>query len=131
MTGKLLSFALRSHPQALALHDETVKSEAISALFRGWTEVNLESSGAALNSLEPGPLRDIAITEFVRNAARTDRNAALAWSLEIADPQKRREVTLGQGRDWLFSNREAATRWIESSKDLPAEWKAELLKKGN
>lgn len=116
--------------QALALPDETVKAEAVGALFKGWTEVNLESSGTALNSLEPGPLRDIAITEFVRNAARTDRSAALAWSLEIADPQKRREVTLGQGRDWLFSNREAATRWIESSEDLPAEWKAELLKKG-
>lgn len=116
--------------QALGLPDETVKAEAVGALFRGWTEVNLESSGAALNALEPGPLRDIAITEFVRNASRTDRNAALAWSLEIVDPQKRREVTLGQGRDWLSSNREAATRWIESSEDLPAEWKAELLKKG-
>jgi len=115
--------------RALALPDETVKAEAVGALFRGWTEVNLESSGAALNSLEPGPLRDIAITEFVSNAARTDRNAALAWSLEIADPQKRRDVTMRQSRDWLISNREAATRWIESSEDLPAEWKAELLTK--
>jgi len=115
--------------QALDLPDETVRSEAIRALFRGWTEVNLESSGAALKSLESGPIRDIAITEFVGNAARTDRNAALAWSLEIADPQKRREVTLRQGRDWLSSNREAATRWIESSKDLPGEWKEELLKR--
>jgi len=115
--------------QALALPDETVKSKAVGALFRGWTEVNLESSGAALKSLAPGPLRDIAITEFVGNAARTDRNAALAWSLEIADPQKRRDVTLRQGRDWLSSNREAATRWIELSESLPAEWKAELLTK--
>jgi hypothetical protein len=34
-----------------------------------------------------------------------------------------------QSRDWLISNRETATRWIESSEDLPAEWKAELLTK--
>lgn len=41
--------------QVFALPDETVKAEAVGALFRGWTEVNLESSGAALNALEPGP----------------------------------------------------------------------------
>ena len=34
-----------------------------------------------------------------------------------------------QGRYWLISDREAATRWIESSESLPAEWKAELLTK--
>lgn len=94
--------------------------------------MNLESSGTALNSLETGPTRGIAIAEFVRNAARTDRRAALARSLEIPAPpkKKRREVTLGQGRDRLVSNPEAAIRWIESSKDWPAERKVELLEKG-
>jgi hypothetical protein len=116
--------------QTLVLPDETIKAEAVRALFDGWSQANLETSGAALKSIDPGPLRDGAIEEFVGNAARTDRVAALAWSLEIENPEKRREVTMQQSRYWLFSDREAATRWIESSEDLPAEWKAELLKKG-
>jgi len=116
--------------RALALPDKSVKAEAVGALFRGWSQANLETSSAALASLEPGPLRDEAIGAFVRNAAQTDRAAAVAWSLDIGDPQKRRETTLQQGRYWLNADRATATRWIEASETLPEEWKAQLLGRG-
>jgi hypothetical protein len=35
---------------------------------------------------------------------------------------------LDQGRRWLNADREAATRWIQTSETLPEEWRAELLK---
>jgi len=116
--------------RALALPEGKVSEEAVTALFSGWSRVNLETASAALASFEPGPLRDTAIAAFVDQAVRTDRAAALAWALDIGDPQKRRGLALRQGRNWLNADRAAATRWIESSEALPEEWKAQLLGSG-
>jgi hypothetical protein len=113
---------------ALELPNEAMRSKAVEGLFGGWAQSNLETSGAALDRLEPGPLRDVAINAFVSQVASSDRLAAVAWSLEIGDAAKRRETTLKQAKYWLGNDRPAALRWIESSEKLPDEWRAELLK---
>lgn len=113
---------------ALALPNEAMRSKAVEGLFGGWARANLESSALALDRLESGPLRDVAIATFASTARWTDREAAVTWSLEIADPAKRRQAAMQQSRYWLNADREAATRWIETSAKLPEEWKAELLK---
>jgi hypothetical protein len=113
---------------ALALPNEAMRTKAIGGLFGGWARANLETSGAALAQLETGPSRDAAISEFVSQAASTDREAALTWSLDITEPKKRREVTMQQSRYWLNADREKAVKWIEANETLPEEWRVELLK---
>ncbi len=113
--------------EALALPEGRAKEEAVTALFSGWSQVNLETSSHALDGMARGPLRDAAIAAFVSNAAEIDRAAALAWSLDIDDPQRRRATTRRQAQSWLRSDPAAATRWIEASEAMPGEWKAELL----
>lgn len=114
--------------QAIAFPDEAMRRQAVEGLFGGWASADLESSARALDGMGKGPLRDVAIATFVSIARRTDREAAITWSFEIGDDQKRRNTVMDQGRRWLNADREAATRWIETSTALPAEWKAELLK---
>lgn len=113
---------------AMKLPSEAMREQATRSLFRGWAHSNLESSAHALNRMEEGPLRDGAISEFVSVAGWNDREAAMTWSLEIADTKMRRSNALEQGRRWLKADRESATQWIQSHENLPAEWKAELLK---
>jgi len=113
---------------ALEFPDESMRKEAVEGLFGGWSSANLETSGEALNQLESGPIRDIAISKFVSSASSTDREAALVWSLEIGDDAKRRQTTLQQSRYWLKADRPAAVQWIKANESMPAEWKDELLK---
>jgi hypothetical protein len=113
---------------ALNLPDEGLRKVAVESLFNGWSSANAETSAAALGSLDRGPLRDIAIVSFTNQVSRVDPEAAFAWSLEIEAPEKRRTFTLQNGKQWLKTDRAAATRWIEASAKLPAEWRAELLK---
>lgn len=114
--------------EALALPGDALRSQAVRGLFNGWSSANAETAATALQTFAPGPLRDIAIEEFARQVGGVDREAAFAWSFEIGDPAKRRTTVLDQGRRWLNADREAATRWIETSATLPEAWKAELLK---
>ncbi|MCB1237975.1 MAG: hypothetical protein KDM91_23110, partial [Verrucomicrobiae bacterium] len=115
---------------ALALPSQAMREQAIEGLFSGWSRANLESSARALDTMKKGPLRDIALKQFVENAGQTDREAAITWSFEIGDPAKRRATVLDQGKRWLNADRAAATQWIEANETLPPEWKAELLKAG-
>ncbi len=114
--------------RALELPSEKMRKEAIGGLFGGWARSNLESSAVALNKLDSGPLRDVAISEFVSAAGYTDRETALTWALAIGDLKTKREKTMDQARRWLTSDRALAKNWIEASEGLPAEWKAILLK---
>jgi len=68
------------------------------------------------------------VNYFTNQVSRVDPEAAFAWSLEIEAPEKRRTFTLQNGKQWLKTDRAAATRWIEASTKLPADWRAELLK---
>lgn len=114
--------------KALALPNETMRKQAIEGLFGGWSQANLESSAKALDTMERGELRDLAVVQFVENARWADREAAITWAFEVSDAAKQRATVLDQGRRWLNADRETATKWIQSSETLPEEWRAELLK---
>jgi hypothetical protein len=114
--------------KALALPHETMRQQAIEGLFGGWSRANLESSAKALDTMERGELRDLAVVQFVENARWADREAAMTWAFEVSDAAKQRATILDQGRRWLNADREAATKWIQTSETLPEEWRAELLK---
>lgn len=114
--------------EALGLPDETLRTQAVEALFDGWSGTNAETAAAALQTLAPGPLRDAAIAQFARRVESIDREAAFAWSLEIEDPSKRRKTLFDRAKRWFQADREAATRWIETSTKLSDEWREELLK---
>jgi len=115
-------------PKALALPNEAMRKQAIEGLFGGWSRANLESSAKALDTMERGELRDLAVVQFVENARWADREAAMTWAFEVSDAAKQRATVLDQGRRWLNADREAATKWIQSSETLPEEWRTELLK---
>lgn len=117
--------------EAMAMPEGEVREQAVRGLFSGWARANLETSALALDGMKSGPLRDAAIGEFVRVAGWEDRKVALAWSLAIADPGQRRSNTMEQMNRWLRADRDAAVRWIETNDQLPSDWKAELLQKGN
>lgn len=114
--------------KALALPNDTMRKQAIEGLFGGWSQANLESSATALDTMERGELRDLAVVQFVENARWADREAAMTWAFEVSDAAKQRATVLDQGRRWLNADREAATKWIQSSATLPEEWREELLK---
>ncbi len=114
--------------KALALPNEAMRKQAIEGLFGGWSNANLESSAKALDTMERGELRDLAVVQFVENARWADREAAMTWAFEVSDAAKQRATVLDQGRRWLNADREAATKWIQSSETLPEEWRTELLK---
>lgn len=113
--------------EALNLPTDELKAEAVKGLFQGWSGSNAETAAAALQTFEPGRLRDIAIGEFVRKVEKVDSEAAFTWSLEIGEAAARRDAVLAQGMRWLSTDRAAATRRIESDETLPEEWRAELL----
>jgi hypothetical protein len=114
--------------KALALPNESMRKQAIEGLFGGWSQANLESSAKALDTMERGEFRDLAVVQFVENARRADREAAMTWAFEVSDATKQRTTVLDQGRRGLNADREAATKWIQTSETLPEEWRRELLK---
>jgi hypothetical protein len=118
-------------PEALDLPTDELKAEAVKGLFQGWSGSNAETAAAALQTFEPGPLRDIAIGEFVRKVEKVDAEAAFAWTLEIGEADARQGAVLGQGKRWLNADRVVATRWIEANESIPIEWKTELLATGD
>jgi hypothetical protein len=111
---------------ALSLPQGEIRDSAIHGLFEGWTRTNAETASRALMDIDPGPVRDRAIAGFVESVGFTDREAAVTWALEIGDAGIRRKQAVQQTRYWLYSEKEKATAWINSTEGIPEDLRKSL-----
>ncbi|MDA7613858.1 hypothetical protein N8586_01865, partial [Verrucomicrobiales bacterium] len=70
--------------------------------------------------------RDAAISGFSRGYAWQDPEVAIAWALDISDPQLRQESLTRAGQVFLRRDAESARAWLESS-GLPSETQQAIL----
>lgn len=70
------------------------RRHAIGERFEDFIREDFEQAGNWLAAQELGPAFDEAIEDYARSAARSDRDAALAWAERITDPQMREQLIL-------------------------------------
>ena len=118
----------RTLDAAMKMPQGKKRQDAVEGLFGGWAYKDATGATAALEKMEKGYLRDVAIGAFTGMVNRTDPRAGFAWSLQIDNENQRKRRAISAGRSWLSSDRKNAREWIETNPSVPAEIREELLK---
>jgi len=101
---------------AVRLASQLPAGEAQTAVFREagirWSEHDAPAASQWLAAQPAGVLRDAFIGEFVRGTFDSDPEAALTWSVAIADEAKRGRRLAELFPQWRQRDHDAAMAWL-------------------
>jgi len=129
------SWAIENPEQAVrwaaSLPDVQTRSEALSSVVSAWTNEDPNAASAWLNTLPRDDNRDRLVTNFVHAAQRDDPEGAMLWARSVSNEGNRSSLILSVARNWMQNDPVAAKPWIQTSPDLTAEQRENLLKMRN
>jgi hypothetical protein len=113
---------------ALKTGDQAIQTRALAEVLNLWASVDAVKAGNWVNDLPPGPLRELAIENYV--------GAVVAWepaeALRVASTSSNGQVRVEQLerclQRWMELDRPAAQKWIGAS-GLPQEIKNKWMAK--
>lgn len=108
---------------------EGAQTEAYGEAFEEWARRDPGAAGEYLTSMDASPARDAAVEEYATTVAREEPATAIKWAETIAGEEQRTETLTRVARRWYYSDREAATQWLETS-GLPATAVEEVTAEG-
>ena len=112
---------------ANTLKDPAQRQTAFASAFEGWAYHNPYAAADWLADRKETPERDAAALPLVRNLAKTDAEAAWAWSESIGNPSLRLDARLSTLKAWAIRDPDAAQAAYRGiSSRLPAAEAAKL-----
>jgi hypothetical protein len=91
------------------------QKNGLNAAFGDWEDKDPVAAGEYLLTMAESPKRDAAIKGFAEGVAWQDPQIALAWALDITNPQIRGESITRVGHAYFRRNPEAAQEWLTNS----------------
>ncbi len=95
------------------------QEKAFREVIEGWMEKNKGQDSLAaseyVKNLPPGPNRDAGAAAIVREVAREDVNAAIAWANVIAEPEAKQKALQEIAKSYFKQNPTMAMEWLPTS----------------
>jgi hypothetical protein len=95
------------------------QEKAFREVIEGWMEKNKGKDSLAaseyVRNLPPGPNRDAGAAAIVREVAREDVNAAIAWANVIAEPEAKQRALQEVAKNYFKQNPTMAAEWLPTS----------------
>jgi hypothetical protein len=95
------------------------QEKAFREVIEGWMEKNKGKDSLAaseyVRNLPPGPNRDAGAAAIVREVAREDVNAAIAWANVIAEPEAKQKALQEVAKNYFKQNPTMAAEWLPTS----------------
>ena len=95
------------------------QEKAFREVIEGWMEKNKGKDSLAaseyVSNLPPGPNRDAGAAAIVREVAREDVNAAIAWANVIAEPEAKQKALQEIAKSYFKQNPTMAMEWLPTS----------------
>jgi hypothetical protein len=105
------------------------RTRALSGVAQGWAQKAPDEAGAWIDQLPSNPVRDAAIVGYAKGAIASDPVATLARLRTIADPATRMRGLRESWQRWFQRGRDSAEKWRDTSQELTASERAELVSK--
>lgn len=116
------ALAVQLLPEVTAEH----RAQSINTIAELWTANNAVAASEWVNSLPPGPDRDLAAAGFVRRLAESDPERAAQWAVSISSDSERRSALRKVHDTWYRLDSAAASKWLQSESRLTPEDMAAL-----
>jgi hypothetical protein len=128
-------WAMTDAPEAAAwVKQQEVGNDASKSamrnVMRNWAGKDEFAAAEWLAEQSPGPATDGAIIGLTERVAGKDPESAAFWAVTISDPKDRANQLSRVGGMWVKKDRAAATAWLTSHPDVPAELRDRLLSQG-
>lgn len=102
--------------------------EAHQQIAQGFARKDFAGAQEWIGTLPPGAGRDQAVVGTVQNVEANNRPRAAEMIAEISDQKSRQDTATNFARGWLEQDKAAATNWITSTPDIPADQKQAIIK---
>lgn len=113
---------------SLAETDPIQQETNPTVIMETWSRIDSVSASQWLSGQSPGPLRDAAISGFVRTIRDYEPMAAAEWSIATANPELQSQNLHTTFESWGFTNPNDALDWLQSS-NLPTALRQSLMTK--
>jgi hypothetical protein len=93
-------------------------SRAMAEVVEEWAERDPYGAGTYLNEQPASPELDRAVSEYSREAARVDPEAAMSFAVSVSNEKLRQETVRRVVREWQRSSPKAYASWVEQNPEF-------------
>ncbi|MDB6077806.1 MAG: hypothetical protein JWO82_1553 [Akkermansiaceae bacterium] len=109
--------------------EPAVQQQAVARLMQFWGGVDPQASGQWVGALQPGPLREAAISSYADTASFWAPGQAANLALTLADPSARQQKLDLCLKRWFETDHLAMKSWLENaplSPEAKSRWQVQL-----